>query len=449
MKKKFRLIAGRKFFCDEKGVLNKDTEGNYQEVPEDEKPENLEEVTPEGEASQEAEKMLSEVMAKVKDLSATGVNEAQVKANDALAKLFNSIAGNAGKALKVAGEGSEPVFFVGKTKAGADDVKKGLTELYARQRSNFTFTVRSVEDLKYLAKTTSEGESLEGDVIPPQIVPEISRDPVRSVFIESISDVTPNMTSDALSYVECVTESGAPLTTAELADISEKDFEFQEFKATLKKIAVINKHSVEILQDAPQLVSAIRGWLQEDVNIVTDQQLLNGNGLGDNLTGVMTVASVLDATSIGTKRVEFANLADVIRVAITKIAVAGKGKFSASYVLLNPTDADALDLTKDENGQYILPPFKSTDGTTIKGARIIENVGVPEGDFLVGDFRKLHIGTKGGVEIEMTNSDGNDFSKDILSIKLRRRVAAYVRQNDDGAFWTGDIADCIAALTQS
>ena len=46
----------------------------------------------------------------------------------------------------------------------------------------------------------------------------------------------------------------------------------------------------------------------------------------------------------------------------------------------------------------------------------------------------------------MTNSDGTDFAKDILSVKVRRRITSYVRQNDNGAFWTGDINDVIVAL---
>ena len=81
----------------------------------------------------------------------------------------------------------------------------------------------------------------------------------------------------------------------------------------------------------------------------------------------------------------------------------------------------------------------------VKGARIIENTGLTAGKVLIGDFRKLHIGTKGGVEIEMTNSDGTDFTKDILTVKLRRRVASYVRTNDVGAFWYGTIATIKAA----
>lgn len=440
MKKKYRVIAGKKLYCDEKGILLKDEEGNFEEVPADDT--TAEEVDVDDEATAEVEKMLKEARAKVVADAEKSLGDSQVKAVEAVDAMLKGIADSASKHTKVVDAGE------GKASFDVEGVMKGIKDLHKRQRTSFTFTINSKKDLDYLLKTTSEGD-LTGDVIQPQVEPELTRDPVRQVFIESIADVTSNMTSDSLAYVEATSESGAPLPTAELATIPQKDWTFQEFKAPLKKITVMNKHSVEILQDAPQLVSAIRGWLQEDINIVTDEQLLNGSGIGDNLSGIFTLASVLDAAEVDAKRVADANLYDVIRLALTKVAVYGKGKFVANYVLLNPEDADVLDLTKDANGQYILPPFRSADGQMIKGARIIENVGVPAGEFLVGDFRKLHIGTKGGVEIEMTNSDGDDFSKDILSVKLRRRVASYVRTNDNGAFWTGTIEDVISALVAS
>lgn len=440
MTKKFRIVAGRKFYCDEKGILNKDEEGNFDEVPETDT--ETEEVDVDDEATEEVAKMLKTAREQVIAGAEKSLGDSQVRAVKAIDNLFKSVAESAGKHTKVSDESQGNATF------DTDSVKKGLSDLYSHKRESFSFEIKSKKDLDYLAKVTSGGDSLDGNVIEPDRSSEISRDPVRQPFIEQIANVV-QITSDSMSYVEVVTESGAPLLTSELALIPEKDFEFQEFKTPLKKIAVTNRHSVELLQDAPQLVAAIKGWLTEDVNLVTDAQLLNGNGVGDNLTGVFTSASVLDASEVGTKRVEFANLADVIRLAITKVAVSGKGKFSANYVLLNPEDADELDLTKYENGQYILPPFRSADGTTIKGARIIENTGVTAGTFLVGDFRKLNIGIKGGVQIEMTNSHGDDFQHDILAVKLRRRVAAYVRANDSGAFWTGDISDVIDALTAS
>ncbi len=428
MKKFFVKVAGKNFYCDEKGILLKDADGGVEEVAAD-KVADATEVTGE-EGSEETAKMLKRALADLEVSSVKSVADMRVKATEAIGDFFKSIVDTAKKNTKVSEAAEIKASF------NVDEVKKGLADLSERQRSTFSFSI----------KAASELDSLSGDVIVPERVPEITRDPVRQVFIESIADVTPNMTSDSLSFVEVVSESGAPLSTAELANIPEKDFLFQEFRSALIKVTVMNKHSVEILSDASQLVNAIKGWLNEDINIETDRQLINGNGTTE-LQGVFGVASVLDSTAVGDKRVLFPNLSDVIRVAITKVMTSGKGKFMANYVLLNPEDADALDLTKDQVGQYVLPPFRTADGTLIKGARVIENVGIPEGDFLVGDFRKLHIGTKGGVEIELTNSDGTDFAKDILSVKLRRRITSYVRANDAGAFWTGTIADVITALT--
>lgn len=437
MNKFFRLVAGKKFYADEKGILVKDAENNFIEMPETDTLAKEAVVADEG--VEEVEKMLKMAVAQVKASATKELGDSQVKAIEAVDTLFKSISEVAKKHTAKIGEGQNKASF------DVEAVEKGISDLASRQRSSFAFTINSKADLMFLTKSTAH-DDLTGDVIVPQLVPEITRNPVRQVFIESIADVTPNMTSDNLSYVETTTETGAPATTAELATIPEKDFAFQEYKAPLKKITVANKHSVELLSDSAQLVNAIKGWLQEDINIVTDEQLLNGNGTGANLQGVIGRATLLDATAVGTKRVANANLYDVIRVALTKIAVAGKGKFMANYVILNPTDADELDLTKDSQGQYVLPPFRSADGTTIKGARVIENTGITAGTFLVGDFRKLHVGTKGGVEIEMTNSDGTDFVKDILTVKLRRRVASYVRINDNGAFQTGVIATVKAAL---
>lgn len=436
MSKFFRLVAGKKFYADEKGILLKDAENNFVETPETDTTA-TEAVVNEDEGVAEVEKMLKKAVEQVKKSAMKDLGESQVGAIEAVGALFKSITETAKKS-KIADTEVKASFDV-------EGVQKGIADLANRQRSSFAFTISGKSDLGFLLKSTDKGD-LTGDVIVPQLDPTLTRTPVRQIFIESIADVTPNMTSDNLSYVECVSETGAPLPTAELATMPEKDFTFQEYKAPLKKITVTNKHSVELLSDASQLVNAIKGWLADDVNIVTDLQLLSGNGTGANLQGVIGRATLLDATAVGTKRVALANLYDVIRLALTKVAVAGKGQFLANYVILNPTDADELDLTKDSTGNYVLPPFRSADGTTIKGARIIENTGMTAGTFLVGDFRKLHVGTKGGVEIEMTNADGTDFVKDILTVKLRRRVASYVRINDNGAFQTGVIATVKSAL---
>ena len=428
----FKFVNGSKFYCDEKGVLIQ-KDGADVAVPD------TDTTAVDVESGvDEAKSMLSAAMQKAMEEGNTAAQAQIKKTLEAIDEMFDAIA------EKAKGKGSTVDVTEHKASFDVDNVLKGLGEVATGNRQALSFEIKGTRELDYLAKSTSRA-NLTGDVIVPDLEPEVTRDPVRGVFMEQIAD-TSETTSDNVSWVEVITETGAPATTAELATIPEKDFAFQEFKKPVQKIAITNKHSVELLSDAPQLVSAIKGWLAEDLNIVTDTQLLSGNGTAPNLQGVLGVSTALDAAAIGAQRIANANKFDVLRVAMTKIAIDGKGKFQPNYVILNPADVETLDLTKNTEGDYIMPSFYSADGMRIRGARIIENTAITAGTFLVGDFRKLHVRRKGGVEIEITNSDGTDFAKDIITVKMRRRIGAYVRANDDGAFRTGSFATVIAAL---
>lgn len=421
----FKFINGKKFYCDEKGVLTLKDGANVEVPATDTTAQDVDAGV------DEVAKMVSDAVAKAVAGSKVATETAVAEATKAVEGFFDAIA------EKAAGK-TPAVDVVAKTASfSADEVLKGMEEVQTKSGSSVVFEIKSAEDLRVLQKSVSKTD-LTGDVILPDLDPAISRNPVREVFIEQIAD-TAETTSDNVSWVEVVTETGAPASTAELAAIPEKDYAFQEFKKPVQKIAVINKHSVEILQDGPALVSAIKGFLAEDLNIVTDAQLLSGNGTAPQLQGVLGVATDLN-TLIGTQILVGATHADVLRIGMTKIRVAGKGKFRPTHIVLNPVDVEALELTKATDGQYVLPPFVTSDGMRIGGATVIENTAITAGTFLMGDFRKLHVRRRGGVEVEITNSDADDFAKDIITFKIRRRLASYVRANDNGAFLTGTFA---------
>jgi HK97 family phage major capsid protein len=389
-------------------------------------------VTPnEEETTDEVAKMVNAAIAKAVTSSTTATEKAMESATEAVEKFLDGVAEKATSKTATVAQTEQKASF------DVDSVTKGLKDVATKSGSTVMFEISTKADLDYLAKSTGK-TNLTGDVILPDLDPTLSRVPVREVFIEQIAD-TAETTSDNVSWVEVVTETGAPASTAELATMPEKDFTFQEFKRPVQKITVTNKHSVEILSDGPALVAAIKGFLAEDVNIVTDTQLLSGNGTAPQLQGVLGVSTDLN-TLIGGQILVGATHADVLRIGMTKIRVAGKGKFRPTHVVLNPVDVENIELIKATDGQYVLPPFVSADGTRIGGAMVIENTAITAGTFLMGDFRKLHVRRKGGVEIEITNSDGTDFVKDIITVKLRRRLAAYVRANDNGAFLTGTFA---------
>lgn len=426
MLKWFKSEGGKKFYCDEKAVLIL-KDGVAEEVPASD----TEAVDVEA-GVDEATKMLSAALQKALKAGDTAAEAQLTKTMEAVSKFFEAVETKAkGKTAAVEVASTKTTFNV-------DEVNKGLTALATKERNSFAFEIKTKADLDYIARSTSEGASLTGDVILPDLQPALTRNPIRNVFMEEIADSS-ETNSSYVSWVEVVTETGAPASTAELAAMTEKDFTFQEFKKPIQKIAIANKHSVELLKDGPELVSAIKGWLAQDMNIAVDLQLLSGTGTSPQLQGVLGVATDVN-TLIGAQILVGATHFDVLRITKTKIQTVGKGQFNPNYVILNPIDIEAMDLTKDTTNNYILPPFYSADGNRVAGAIVIANVGITAGTFLMGDFSKLHVRRSGGVEVEITNSDGTDFKADIMTVKLRRRLTSYVRANDNGAFMTGVFA---------
>lgn len=328
----------------------------------------------------------------------------------------------------------------GKKSLTAEEVRAGLKGVTAALGSTFSF---QVEDVKAL----SELNSLTGEIIQPERLPEIVRPNVRPTFFEQLCSVT-STTSNKVTYVEATDETGAPATTAEMTKFPEKDFEFAVFEAPVRKITVMNKASNEILEDAPQLVGKVRQWLNEDMNLATEDKFLFGAGGANDFQGIFGIAPSFNVT--GTRfaaSVVTPNELDVLRVALQQIANASKTRYMATEILMNPEDVTALDLIKKADGSYILAPFTTAEKTTVKGVRIVENPAIPAGQFLVGDFSKANIANRRGLTMQVATENVDDFEKDMISIRLSRRSAFYIRNNDLGAFVKGVFADAITAIT--
>jgi HK97 family phage major capsid protein len=263
----------------------------------------------------------------------------------------------------------------------------------------------------------------------------------RKPFLRQLTN-TAGTNSKYVVWVEQANpDPGVAGTVAEGAAKPATDFDLVETSQEVRKIAVWIKVSKEMIADIAFIEAEIRTELMELVELKLDEQILSGDNVAPNFKGLVGYATAYAAgTFAGT--IPGANRFDVLRTAIAQIAAAN---FDANYILLNPIDVANMELTKDGEGRYLLPPFLSVDGTNINSVRIIANNGITVDKFFVGDFTKAQLRIREDINIQV-GWVNDDFTKNLVTILAEMRACFFVKTNHLTAFVYGDLTDAMAAL---
>ena len=207
---------------------------------------------------------------------------------------------------------------------------------------------------------------------------------------------------------------------------------YQEVTEVLKKLAGWIKLSMEMAEDAAFLVSEINNRLLLQLLIAEEQQLLSGDGAGTNIKGILNREGVQVKTS--------ANAAGNLDAVYESLnAVFTKTGLRADGIVINPADYEKFRLMKDGNGQYIAGgPFQGQYGVggvlqdpPLWGLNTIQTTAIPAGTVLIGAGKAAAtVYRKGGIRVETSNADGNDFTKNQFTILAEERLALAVRRPD-------------------
>lgn len=289
--------------------------------------------------------------------------------------------------------------------------------------------------------TMLEGTHLGGsDYVPqPGYEPGVVGPARNQPFMQAISNFG-TTTRPSVIITEKKNEEGEALFIGEGEVKPLVDFEIATTRIDAKKIADKIKVSTEMLDDIDFMAAEIENELRYLVDIKTSNELLSGDGTGDNLTGLDTYAGGFVLTTIETTN---PNNADAIRAAIAQIRSLN---FNANLAVLNPIDAANMELEKAEDGHYIIPPFKSADGTVISGVRAIEENGIPVGSLLVGDMSRFKVRMYKAFAISY-GWVNDDFEKNLVTVIGEQRLMAWVASNETGAFVYDTFANIKAAIT--
>lgn len=173
------------------------------------------------------------------------------------------------------------------------------------------------------------------------------------------------------------------------------------------------------LSDAAQIRTLIDGFLEYGLEEELEDQMISGDGTGENLDGLANVSGVqtqaFDTSALVT-----------LRKAKTKVRTVGRSVPNA--YLINPTDLETVDLMQDANEQFYFGGPTGDPTHPIWALPVIETEAVPAGTAYVGDFRKAILWDREQSSITLSDSHADFFIRNMVAILAEMRAAFGVIQ---------------------
>jgi HK97 family phage major capsid protein len=280
-------------------------------------------------------------------------------------------------------------------------------------------------------RTDADGSA--GDLIAPTRLPGVIAPMQRRMTVRDL--ITPGrMDGDLLQYVKETGFTNNAAGVAEGAKKPESTMKFDLVETGPKVIAHFVKASRQILSDASQLASYIDGRLRYGLAYKEEQQLLNGDGTGQNLLGIIPQASAYAAPfdPAGTET----NL-DMIRLAMLQAVLA---EYPASGVVMHPSDWARIELLKDTTGRYIIGNPQGSIGARLWNLPVVETQAITVDKFLVGAFQLgAQVFDRWDARVEVATENEDDFVKNMVTILAEERLALAVYRPE--AFVYGDFGN--------
>jgi HK97 family phage major capsid protein len=298
-------------------------------------------------------------------------------------------------------------------------------------------------DVSYGTKGTllegsgSPGSGTGGGWLPvPQEAPGLVQKLFQPLKLESLlgSGVA---TGNTVRYAVEGTATSAAAGVAEGGLKPESTLAFSTLDEPIKKIATTVTISDELLEDAPAISAFINSRLTLFVQIEAERQLFRGTSGGNEVQGLFTSRGVpiyAGGTAAGNKAVQLFKAMNGTR---------GSAFVEPEWVVMHPTDYEQIRLLTDTAGQYFGGgPFQGPYGSgsnldasgqvtgaqdSLWGKPVYVTAGIGgAGTALIGTSAAAQVWSRGGVQMEITNSHASNFTLDLSVIRAERRLGLTV-----------------------
>ena len=262
-----------------------------------------------------------------------------------------------------------------------------------------------------------------GSLLTPYLRDAILREPDRTLFVRQLLNNVPVNTDAVQIFRELAFDNQAGFQPApsgspvQLGLKPKSDITFESDTVTVETIAHYIIASRQILSDAPRLRAYIDQRLVYGLNLKMDEQILYGDGTGQNFTGLMVDAAVQDVGASGT-----ATRIDHVRDAITLAQQANY--YNVNGLVMGPQDWAEIEKAKGDDGHYIWVNVQDGGTPRLWRVPVVVSNAMEEGDFILGDWTMgAALYTREGVTVRTSESHADLFVRNGVAILAEERAA--------------------------
>jgi HK97 family phage major capsid protein len=313
------------------------------------------------------------------------------------------------------------------------DSYKGLVKSGALGSANAKFVMDPVSDdrLRHQKAASdlihSNPDGPADALVRPEYMPGIMPLPPRPLVIRELFSAG-SIGSDTLIYAQQSARDSGAAAVAQASVVNgsgvsggvkpQSSIAWEEQTATVKNVATWMAVTRQTLQDAGVVQSLIDNQGRLMLDLYIDDQLVNGDGNGPNISGLLNQDGLQELDLTGEDNL------DGLRTAI-RLVRTGLARVPADTVVLNPVDSEEFDLLKDDNGLYRGGnPIGNFDfGQSIWRLRRVESEVVEEGTALVGAFRTgATVLQRTPTQVFTTDSHADFFIRNLVVVLFEERL---------------------------
>lgn len=229
--------------------------------------------------------------------------------------------------------------------------------------------------------------------------------------------------SNAIEFTKEASFTNSAAEAAEGAAKAESALTWSLVNMPVSTVAHWIKISRQLAMDNVALAAYVNARMTYGVNRRVETQLVSGNGTAPNISGFLNTGNFTahgyTNASLGTVLKKLV----LIRRIIGDLQNAG---YAPDGIVLNPVDWAIIetDLMTEGSGNTARVSVDAVGRPTLFGLPVVASVGMTADNVAVGAFAQASmIYNREGVIVELSDSDSDNFTKNLVTVRAERRLA--------------------------